>query len=241
MLIPCYCKLGFQGNETLIARVPLNDNTVGTTAGFCGSYHILSMGRHYRAYVVTGIFPRFPDCAGLPPSHPYMELGRKQRAAGVTGNIGEVATGIIGLRVLNLNINEVTHVKPGPTFGRRKTPDYMLRAGHNLPGRLQPVWPAGFGLNLPEWWPAESKARPTASAVSVAVKTEAFPQLAAFWHTIQNGFPDDVGFGMAVGLAYENPARITITLFLPRNQPALLAHLAASTYTDYRDNFVNDT
>jgi hypothetical protein len=241
MLVPCYARVGVKGTARQLGRIRLNEAVIGMSAGHCGSYHILAMDKHYLEYVITGSFPSLPSCVGLTPTHPFVALANKQRAAGVTGNIGEAVTGVVARRVLDLKVGEFVHVKPKQGFGRRKSPDYLFRVGPKLPGPFAKLWPPPLSVPLPTWWPVESKARNSPKAADDAVEAAALAQLASFWHTIQNGFPQDVGFGMAVSLAYETSSRVMITLFLPRNQSKLLTHLASAKHPKFMADFSNDT
>jgi len=99
-----------------------------------------------------------------------------------------------------------------------------------------PVWPAVLLPALPTWWPVESKARTTLANVKTAVKSEALQQLASFWYTIRNSFPNEVGFGMTVGFAYETNPRVIINVFLPSNQARLQAYLGGKPdYESFRE------
>jgi hypothetical protein len=82
-------QLGIRGPRRSLNPIWLDTGSVGATAGWAGSYHVLSMGRHYDDYIITGRTIRLPPIAGIPAAHPYERLAGKVRAAGVTGNIGE--------------------------------------------------------------------------------------------------------------------------------------------------------
>jgi hypothetical protein len=235
MIYPVLVRRGLFGGEQPLNSVTLDPIVMNSISAYAGSYHILSMGRHFNDYVISAAGPPvFPPCMGLPRAYPFLALSNKLRAAGVTGNIGEGVCGVVADAIFGMPLGAFLHVKLKPAAGLRKTPDYMFRLGPFLRG----VWPAvlpALPAALPTWWPVESKARTTRGSVDAAVSSEALPQLASFWYSIRNSFPNAVGFGMTVGFAYEANPRVLINVFLPSNQARLQTYLASkATYDAFR-------
>jgi hypothetical protein len=235
MNYPVLLRRGLFGGEQPLNSVTLDPAVMNSISAYAGSYHILEMGRHFNDYVLSAAgLPTFPQCAGLPPAYPFLALSNKQRAAGVTGNIGEGVCGVVADAIFGMPFGDYIHIKLKPAAGLRKTPDYMFRLGPYLPA----VWHAALGAlpaPLPVWWPVESKARTTRGSVDTAVRSEALLQLASFWYSIRNSFPNAVGFGMTVGFAYETNPRVLINVFLPSNQAALQVYIASkANYNAFR-------
>lgn len=231
-------KIGFAGAESNISTVMFDSYTVGMASAWAGSYHILSMRRHYDEYVVTPRTHYFRSIPGFPTSHPYMRLTAKIRAAGVTGNIGEAVAAIFAHRSLGLMISDIAHIKPNQPFRKRKSPDYLMRMHGHLPGPFKNIWPRGTSSG-PLWWPVESKARKDSKSTIKGIH-EAFKQLAAYWHAINNSNSTDVGYGMVVSFTYHQSPEVLITLFIPRNRNSLSSHLRSTSYRDYVDQIEND-
>jgi hypothetical protein len=94
------------------------------------------------------------------------------------------------------------------------------------------IVPALVGVTLPEWWPMESKAR-IAGGLSSA--QDALKQLAAYWYHNRYSDPDAAGYGIVVATCFKRPRSVSILLFAPEDQDALLKHLRGFvTYEDYR-------
>jgi hypothetical protein len=219
-----------KGAVSPVGSLLVTERGIDIASTFCGSYHILDMGRHFRDYFVSNTLLSFPPCAGLPLAHPYAELGHKSKATSVTGNTGEAVAGMVGRRLLDLNTNEIVHIK---ARGKMKSPDCMFRAGHRLPGVLAAGFPTSYGHPLPAWWPVEAKARGSPRETLRAIEKEAYVQLAAFWHAIRTTCPQDVGFGLAVGLACEKRMMLEIVVFFPKDQVRLRTHLQSRTPAKY--------
>jgi hypothetical protein len=219
-------RRGLFGAEQALNSLTLDPKVINSISDSAGSYHILEMGRHFYEYVIgTAGPPPFPPCVGLPRAYPFVRLSNKLRAAGVTGNIGEGVCGVVANAIFGMPLGTFLHVNLKPAIGLRKTPDFMFRLGPYLPA----VWPvplAALPPALPTWWPVESKARTTRGGVNTAVRSEALPQLASFWYSIRNSFPNAVGFGMSVGFAYETNPCVFLNVFLPSNLAGLQAYLA---------------
>lgn len=226
MNIAVKVQLGFWGASGVLAPIWLDAASVGSAASWSGSYHVLSMGRHFDAYAVTNWLANLPPVPGFPLAHPYERLAGKIRAAGVTGNIGESIAALIARRYFGVAISDIAHVKPRQPFRKRKAPDYLMRLGARMPGPFAPVT-AGLAIpGWPTWMPVESKARSTDTGVRQGRK-DALDQLSAYWALIAATRPAEVGFGMAVTFNYQAPREILATLFVPRHQPNLITHLTA--------------
>src|SRR5262245_25043820 len=99
-------QLGLHGPQQFVGLIQLNAGSIGGSAAWAGSYHILEMARHYDEYVVTGMLPSLPVIPGFPVTHPYRRLASKIRAAGVTGNIGESVAAIVARRRFGLALTD---------------------------------------------------------------------------------------------------------------------------------------
>jgi len=220
MNVPVRIQLGTRGPLRPLAPIWLDVGSVGAASSWAGSYHVLSMGRHYDDYVVSSRTIGLPRIAGLPPAHPYERLAGKIRAAGVTGNIGEAIAAIFARRYLGAGIGDIAHIRPRRPFRRRKSPDYLIRLGPLMPGIFAPIIIPGVSLPGPDWWPVESKARST-GAGSEAARRDALLQLANYWSIMASPQPDAVGFGAIVAFTYQPPREVRVSLILPRNQVGL--------------------
>ena len=217
-------QLGLTGTNHWLAPLYLDSNSVGMASAWSGSYHVLNMDAHYDDYVVTDTLLALPIIAGIPPAHPYRQLTAKIRAAGVTGNIGECVAAIFANRCLNAAVADIAHTRARRAYKQRKAPDYLMRLGALMPSIFAPIVPNNFVLQWPVWWPVESKARNTVSA-SRSARIAALRQLTTYWSLLVNSQPAVVGFGIVVTLNYQQPREVRATLFLPRNQDALVQRL----------------
>jgi hypothetical protein len=238
MLVDLRARLGLHGTRIRLNSLLLDAGSVGNISSWAGSYHVLSMGRHYEQYVVTPRSLLLPPILNFPISHPYQRCAGKIKAPSVTGNIGEAVAALFARRCLTLHISDITHIRPNQPFRQRKAPDYLMRMKQYLPGDLQGIWPQGVSTG-PEWWPVESKARNSSSSTAQGVK-EAFKQLAAYWHTIHASQPNSAGYGMVVSLRYNFPREVLVTLFLPRDQNSLLGRLRTTEYQEYVSEVEDD-
>jgi hypothetical protein len=217
-------QLGLGGLLRTLPAIWLDSASVGGAAAWSGSYHVLRMAEHYDDYVITGRILALPVIAGIPPAHPYQRLTAKIRAAGVTGNIGECTAALFARRYLGVKIGDIAHTRPRRPFRRRRAPDYLMRIGANMPGVFQAIVPNNFALPFPMWWPVESKARNTEASTRNA-RRDALRQLVAYWTLLRNTQPSVVGFGMIITFTYQPPRELRASLFLPANQPALIASI----------------
>src|ERR1700687_3451743 len=109
MNVDVYLQLGINGPQASCGSIVLDVPKVGATSSWAGSYHVLSMGRHYDDYVITGYMPSLPPITGIPAAHPYQRLAGKVRATGVTGNIGEAIAAIFARECVRAAIREIAH------------------------------------------------------------------------------------------------------------------------------------
>jgi hypothetical protein len=218
------------------ARVPLSnlegvcDYHIDSVGEFAGSYDILEMGAHFRAYMEVPRRLAIPEVRDLPHPGFFQQLRFKNRASTVTGNLGESLAGIMACTHLQCTAQDIAHLTTLRPFRRRKTPDYLLRIRGKLPPELMDHIPPATP-SLPEWLAMESKASADGSTARVGVEN-AFQQLAAYWYTIHAVAPNEVGFGLIISTVYAHPAEISLWVLLPANQPALTGHLA--TYATYQ-------
>lgn len=219
-------RIGFGWNSRVLPPIEIAQHDIDHIAEFAGAYHVLEMGQHYRDYVERGDTPQFPPILGFPVSAYFEPLTNKQRAQGVTGNIGEAVAGIVAHRVLEVPPSGVAHIRLQRPFRRRQCPDFMIRTGPKIPTVLASL-PLPSTIDFPAWWPLESKARVDGNACNQAV-SDAFRQLAAYWYTIARGArAEDVGFGFVVTCAYDRNAGICLRVFVPTNVAALQRYLTS--------------
>src|ERR1044072_4239869 len=217
-------QLGLYGTSETLSPIKLDVGSVGAASSWAGSYHVLSMGRHYEDYVMTGALMSLPPITGIPPAHPYEKIAGKVRAGGITGNIGEAIAAIFARRYLLAGIEKIAHIKPRQPFKRRKSPDYLMDIGKLFPGPFSKVIPKGFSATLPDWWPVESKARSNESARKGG-RLEALRQLLAYWSLLQNSQPATVGYGLIVVFRYQPTRQVRVSLLMPKNQPKLVEEI----------------
>jgi hypothetical protein len=206
-----------------IGALTLDPDTIGATSQWAGSYHVLSMDRHYDDYVVAARILSLPDIPDFPAAHPYERLTGKIRATSVTGNIGEAIAALFARRAMKARIQDIAHVRPRQPFLRRRAPDYLMKLGPLMPGAFEPVLRRLSGsptFSWPDWWPVESKARATDSGVESA-RRDALKQLMDYWSLIARSRPEHVGFGVIVTFSYQFPQQVHATLILPRQQEEL--------------------
>lgn len=229
-------RMGFGLTSHALQPLPIAQHEVDHVAQFAGSYHVLEMGQHFRDYVERGSMPPFPPITGFPVSAHYEALTNKQRAQGVTGNIGEAIAGLVTQRVLQVPADGVAHIRLQRPFRRRQCPDFMVRVGPAFPSAISGFAPLPSLSYCPEWWPLESKARVDGNACDQAA-SDAFRQLAAYWYTIAAGpRAADVGYGFVVTCAYDRNQGICLRVFVPNDVAALQRYLVGfPTYDDFVD------
>jgi hypothetical protein len=224
MNVPLHLYLGTRGPSCILNPIDLDVASVGAASSWSGSYHVLFMGRHYDDYVITPRTIALPPIAGIPPAHPYERLTGKIRAAGVTGNIGEVIAAIFARRCMSAGIGDIAHIRPRRPFRPRKAPDYLMRLGTLMPGPFAPIIPCGRTFSWPTWWPVESKARSTEAGCRAGRK-DALTQLLAYWSLLVNAQPGVVGYGQIVTFTYLPPREVRVVLILPSDQTRLVQGL----------------
>lgn len=230
-------QFGIRGQSQSLSPLWLDVGSVGATSSWAGSCHILAMGRHYDDYVITGQTISLP-IHGFPEAHPYARLASKIRAAGVTGNIGEAIAAIVAQRVLHGSVGDVAHISSHGVGGSSKSPDYLMRLGDLVPGPFNAVIPSGVVVAGPTWWPVESKARKTTSALASAQK-KALRQLVAYWFRRAVSEPSAVGYGMIVVFVYEPPREVRVSLILPSKQNDLVDAFAKNKGPGIDDAILN--
>jgi hypothetical protein len=199
--------------------IEIRASSVDVAGDYAGSYHVLEMGRQYSAYVrYRDQRPLYRYSFGLPAWSPAQRLMRRNRAADVTGNIGEIVAGILARRTLGARASEIAHLEARQD-GR--TPYYLLvdsdgvrKYVSGLTGVLEDA--------LPLHWPLESKAWSRGAADRDAIR-DAVRQLAAYWLDTRAGYPEGVGHGIIVGLALDRPRTVNVYVLVPRDHVALLA------------------
>lgn len=210
-------RIGFGRNSHRLMPLVVAQHDVDLVGAFAGAYHVLEMGKHFRDYVERGDMPSFPPIAGFPAAAHFEPLTNKQRAQGVTGNIGEAVAGIVAQQVLGVPASGVAHIRLQRPFRRRQCPDFMIRTGPTLPSVIVHHLRLPCLTHCPDWWPLESKARVDGNACDQAV-SDAFYQLAAYWYTISAGAcANDVGFGFVVTCAYDRNRGICLRVFMPND------------------------
>ena len=218
-------QLGIRGTSHLLNPIYLDVASVGVASSWAGSYHILSMGRHYDDYVISDRIIRLPRITGFPAAHPYERLTGKIRAAGVTGNIGEVIAAIFARRYMMAGIGDIAPIRQRRPFRRRKAPDYLMRLGGLMPGPFNQVLPDDQSFNLPDWWPVESKARNT-DARSNSGRRDALNQLMTYWALLANSQPQTVGYCLIITFTYQSPRRLPRTWFCQ-----VIKHYSSKSYS----------
>jgi hypothetical protein len=230
-------RSGFGPTNQQLAPLVVAQHDIDHVGQFAGAYHVLEMGQHFRDYVEQGNMPPFPAIAGFPTSAYHEPLTNKQRAQGVTGNIGEAIAGIVAARVLQVPASGIAHIRLQSPFRRRRCPDFMIRTGPAFPTEIDGLADRRGVTHCPDWWPLESKARVDGNACEDAT-SDAFRQLAAYWYTISDG-PNarDVGYGFVVTCAYDRNRGVCLRVFMPTNAEALRTYL--NGFKSY-DKFVDE-
>ncbi|HEX8916270.1 MAG TPA: hypothetical protein VF796_28225 [Humisphaera sp.] len=229
-------RCGFGWLHYPLAPLVVAQHDIDHVGQFAGAYHVLEMGQHFRDYVEQGNMPAFPAIAGFPVTAYHEPLTNKQRAQGVTGNIGEAIAGLVAHRVLEVPSNGIAHIRLQRPFRRRQCPDFMIRTGSAFPTVIANLAAQRGVTYCPSWWPLESKARVDGNACDDAA-SDAFRQLAAYWYTIAHGpHAGDVGFGFVVTCAYDRNRGVCLRVFMPNNAGALQTHLRS--FNSY-DTFVD--
>jgi hypothetical protein len=231
MDIPLNIQLGISGELTNVGSIFLNPETIGNSSSWAGSYHILSMGRHYRDYI-SYAFPEM-QTNYFPPIENYFQLTTKNAAQQVIGNFGECVAAIFARRFLNARIGNINLLK---TKKKIQMPDYLMDLENDqIRNFFDEILPSGFLLqsqSSQKWWPVESKA--TTSFSDNDPRKKAINQLLSFWLNEKSNLPDSIGYGMIVSYAYDEPREVLISLIIPEN-PEKLKNLLGNKPTKVRD------
>src|SRR5690242_11494836 len=107
----CVC-LGLNRRTRLsVGGILIDSLRVNSISRLAGSYHILEMGRHFEEYTVnSGNMPPLVPWyyfQQMPSSTIYAPLDEKQRAAGVTANIGEAIGALAARKIMDLDLDQV--------------------------------------------------------------------------------------------------------------------------------------
>ena len=232
-------QLGLRGTSTSLNPISLDVGSIGSTASWAGSYHVLSMGNHYEDYILTGALMSLPPISGIPVAHPYQRLAGKIRAGGITGNIGEGVAALFATRYLKARINQIAHVKPRQPFKKSKSPDYLMQIGSLLPSVFSKIIPKGLSTTWPDWWPVKSKARNSKNA-SQSGRQDALKQLFAYWSLLRTTQPAAVGYGLIVVFKYQPSRQVRVNLIIPSNQTDLITSMKKGYDYTHGRNFLYD-
>lgn len=233
-------RIGF-GVSHPLGTLRVEEHDIDHVGQFAGAYHVLEMGQHFRDYVVRGSMPLFADIPGFPRTAHYEPLTNKQRAQGVTGNIGEAIAGLLVQRVLQVRSTGIAHIRLQRPFRRRQCPDFMIRLRSTFPAVIAHIPPLPSISHFPEWWPLESKARVDGNGCESAA-ADAFRQLAAYWYTIAFGLHSgDVGYGLISTCAYDRNQGIRLWMFVPRRVQDVVDYLRSfRSYDDFIESIEDD-
>lgn len=144
MDVPVRIQLGLGGQSADLGPIYLDVGSVGSTASWAGSYHVLSMGRHYDDYIMTGMLMSLPTISGIPLAHPFQQLTGKIRAGGITGNIGECVAALFARRYLSARLDQIAHIKPRQAFKPSQSPDYLMNIGQPISSVFAEIIPKAF-------------------------------------------------------------------------------------------------
>ena len=208
-------QIGLNGLENAIGATWVSPSVLGNISGWAGSFHILSMGRHFIDYVISPrnfVFQNRYLNNSILPNSIYL-LNHKQRASNVTGNIGECVAALFAREFMELGISDIAHIGVRQGFRKRKCPDYLLKINQqaltifNVNSHLRVPWP--------QLWPAESKARAEKTSANSS-KKKSFEQLISYWFEIAHQSPssNDLGYGFIFTFCTETPS-ITATIIFP--------------------------
>jgi hypothetical protein len=186
---------------------PISSVAIDVAGSYAGSYHVLELGQHFDAYTdphTPRAFYSVPQLPNWVPADPLLE---RNRAADITGNIGEIIAGLLAKRLFGVPPHHIVHLR-----ARKKlTPDYLL---HDVP-QLQ-AYVAQISqipaARLPEHWPVESKAG--IDSLGRYESEKALRQLIAYWIDISRRYPKGVGYGVIVTTEL-TAARITVSIIMP--------------------------
>lgn len=232
--IPIKVQLGIYGKDYPGGSLGLNEQTIGNSSSWAGSYHILSMGRHYRDYIYRPE-PELQEDQDFPPLDSFSRLTSKTKSQQVIGNIGECIAALLARNRLSAEVHDIVLLT---TNAKRMRPDYLM----NLDGPLI----RGLFSQIPltknhlsyfadkRWWPVESKA--TKKVGSIDSREKGLSQLISFWAKEKESLQDSAGCGLIVTFFYEDSIQvhqeyeIWVSLIIPSNKPDLITQLNDSRF-----------
>lgn len=224
-MVQLIIQRGIKGLPLPNGNIPLDDDTVGITSEWAGSFHILSMGLHHRSYLAK-TFPQLVRYSDFPVLEDYQNLPYKNPSQQVIGNFGECIGAIFAHNRLDVPICNIIHLT---TRRAIKRPDYIMKLdGANIRNIFSGILPPEVSfpyLSEVNWWPVESKATARSGTAS-SQKEEALTQLLTFWKNESEQFRLATGYGMILTYQYNAPATIIASLILPRDQGKLIECLA---------------
>jgi len=230
MDIPVKVQLGIYGKEIDSGILPLGEGTVGNSSSWAGSYHILSMGRHYCDYIYRPE-PELQSVIEFPKFDCFSRLTSKTKSQQVVGNIGECIAGIFARKRLRANISDIALLT---TNAKRMRPDYLMNLnGPEIRGLFSQMPLSENHVSYladKRWWPVESKA--TKKIGSIDSREKGLSQLISFWAKEKESLQETVGCGLIVTFFYEDSVQahqeyeIWVTLILPSNKPNLITQLS---------------
>jgi hypothetical protein len=232
--IPVKVQLGIYGDGHSSGTLDLNEQTIGNSSSWAGSYHILSMGRHYHDYIYHPE-SELPTDQVFPKLDTFGQLTSKIKSQQVVGNIGECIAALLARNRLSANVSDIVLLTMN---AKRMRPDYLM----NLEGsQIRGLF---YQLPLEEkqlsyftdkrWWPVESKA--TKKIGSINSREKGLSQLISFWAKEKESLQDSAGCALIVTFFYEDSVRahqeyeIWVSLILPWNRSDLITQLSDSKF-----------
>lgn len=226
MNIPVKIQLGISGDEQDSGFLPIDEDTIGNSSSWAGSYHILSMGRHYDDYIYRPT-PEMQKVLDFPKLGCFGRLTSKTKSQQVVGNIGECVAALLARDRLNADISDIALLT---TTAKRMRPDYLMNLGGLEIRTLFSKVPLDTRqlnyLDRKRWWPVESKATKRNDSKDSRVK--ALKQLISFWLKEKDKLPAPAGYGLIVTFFYDDsdlehhPEKILVSLILPSDPSGLL-------------------
>jgi len=226
MSIPVKVQLGINGAEEDSGSLDINEETIGNSSSWAGSYHILFMGRHYDDYIYHPA-PGLQSVLNFPKLSCFGRLTAKTKSQQVVGNIGECIAALLVRDRLNADIADIALLT---TTAKRMRPDYLMNLeGSEIRSLFSEVPLDQRQLSYLErkrWWPVESKA--TKRNYNIDSRIKALKQLISFWLKEKGKLPEPVGYGLIVTFFYEDsdvehePEKIVVSLILPSDYPGLM-------------------
>ncbi|MCK9580679.1 MAG: hypothetical protein M0Q92_09545 [Methanoregula sp.] len=222
MQIDVEIKRGFDDDPTLdlISSLDVDPKSFGIISNWSGSYHILEMGDHFRSYIIDSEEIELPKNGDFPCGQIYDQLTHKTYATSVTGNIGQCMAVIFATSFLLSKPGDIVILDARRPFKKRKTPDFLMRFP-NISEKCSDLMRLDYSIQLPKWWPVESKARREIINNSREPQEAALLQLISYWRTIVDEYPKNVGYGLITTFVYKSEKKLIVNFILPKN-PELL-------------------